>query len=52
MAQEYADKINAIFMIVSAKTGDNIDNLFNILEDEYLRKKNREETQELKQISK
>ena len=36
MAKEYAKEINAIFMLTSAKTGDNIDNLFETLVRQYL----------------
>ena len=36
IAREYAKSINAIFMLVSAKTGDNINILFETLVREYL----------------
>ena len=36
-ARKFADEINAIFMLVSAKTGYNIDSLFNTIVDAYLK---------------
>ena len=35
-ARKYAEEINAIFMLTSAKTGNNIDNLFDALVRKYL----------------
>ena len=35
-ARQFAEEKNAIFMLVSAKNGDNIKNLFNILAHKYL----------------
>ena len=49
-AREFAKGINAIFMLVSAKTGDNINSLFDTVVDDYLRQKYIREIQIVKQI--
>ena len=41
-AKTYSDSINGIFKLVSAKTGDNINNLFNELLKEYFKRNNPE----------
>ena len=48
-AREYAKSINAIFMLTSAKTGDNIDNLFDTLVRHYLGPDFIKKVQEMKQ---
>ena len=35
-AKQFAKEINAVFMLTSAKSGDGIDKLFNVLTDKYL----------------
>ena len=48
-AKEYAKSINAIFMLTSAKTGDNVDVLFETLTRKYLGPDFIKKVQEMKQ---
>ena len=50
MAKEYAEKIKAIFMLVSAKGGHNINEFFNTVVEEYLEQEYPKQIQELKPI--
>ena len=49
VARQYAQDINATFMLTSAKTGDNINNLFDTLTRQYLGPEFTKKVEEMKQ---